>query len=372
MKYYIIAGERSGDLHASNLIKELRNNDPQAEFRAWGGDMMKNQGAVIVKHIDELAFMGFVEVVRNLPAIMKNFRLCKNDILNYKPDAIIFIDYPGFNLRIAQFAKQNNIRTIYYISPQVWAWHKSRVKKIRRDIELMLVILPFEKDFYDKHNVQVSFVGHPLLDALHDYKKNISSSEFRKANQLSDKPLIALLPGSRQQEISRMLTVMDSVAGKFPDYQFVVAGISAHSQEFYQQFLKTQNVKLIFEQTYALLYNSDAALVASGTATLETALIGTPQIVCYKAGTLSYLIAKQLVDIKYISLVNLVMDKQIVRELIQYDFKVNPITAELSTLLFDLKKRNEMLQNYGLLKEKLGGVGASENAAKEIVKFLNQ
>jgi lipid-A-disaccharide synthase len=372
MKYYIIAGERSGDLHASNLMRELRKKDPLAEFRAWGGDMMKSQGADLVKHIDELAFMGFVEVARNLPAIMKNFRLCKKDILKYKPDAIIFIDYPGFNLRIAEFAKKNNIPSIYYISPQVWAWHKSRVKKIRRDIDLMLVILPFEKDFYDQHNVQVSFVGHPLLDALHEYKKNLSSSEFRKENRLSDKPLIALLPGSRSQEISRMLTVMSSIAEKFTDYQFVVAGISAHSMAFYQKFLKAPNVKLIFEQTYALLYNSDAALVASGTATLETALIGTPQIVCYRAGTLSYFIAKQLVDIKYISLVNLVMDKQIVRELIQSDFNVDSITTELNTLLSDLKKRNEMLRNYDLLKEKLGGVGASENAAEEIVKFLNQ
>jgi lipid-A-disaccharide synthase len=370
MRYYIIAGERSGDLHAANLIKELKSKDPDAQFRAWGGDQMKQQGATLVKHIDELAFMGFVEVARNLPAILNNIKFCKNDILQYRPDAVIFIDYPGFNLRIAEFVKQQKIKTIYYISPQVWAWHQSRVKKIRRDIDKMLVILPFEKEFFQKHQMETTFVGHPLLDALNQQVKNYQSLDFRKQNNLPDKPIVALLPGSRAQEIIRMLTVMAQVAVNFPQYQFVIAGISAHKKSFYENYIKTPNVALIFEQTYPLLFHADAALVTSGTATLETALIGVPQIVCYKTGTFSYMIAKRLIDLKYISLVNLIMDKQVVKEMIQNDFTVEKLSAELDEILHNTRYRNEIKNNYQTLRTRLGGIGASEIAANTIFDFL--
>lgn len=372
MRYYIIAGERSGDLHASNLMKELRKIDPVAEFRAWGGDRMKHQGATLVKHIDQLAFMGFAEVIKNLPTIFKNISLCKQDIIQYKPDTIIFIDYPGFNLRIAKFAKQLNIRTVYYISPQVWAWHQSRVKKIKRDIDHLLVILPFEKEFFNKYDVEATFTGHPLLDALGEYEEGIHSIDFRKENNLSEKPIVALLPGSRAQEISRMLGTMSSVVRNFPEYQFVVAGISAHSRSFYEKYINSTNISLIFEQTYPLLFNSEAALVASGTATLETALIGVPQVVCYKANTISYMIARRLVDVKYISLVNLIMDKQVVKELIQHDLNEKSVTNQLNEIVANTNHRNQVLNDYQVLREKLGGRGASKNAAESIINFLKQ
>jgi lipid-A-disaccharide synthase len=372
MRYYIIAGERSGDLHASNLMKELRKKDPGVEFRTWGGDRMKQQGATLVKHIDELAFMGFAEVIKNLPTIFKNISLCKQDIIQYKPDAIIFIDYPGFNLRIAKFAKQQNIHTVYYISPQVWAWHKSRVKRIKRDIDHLLVILPFEKEFFIKYDVEATFTGHPLLDALGDYEEGVHSIDFRKENNLSEKPIVALLPGSRAQEISRMLGTMSSVVRNFPEYQFVIAGISAHSRSFYEKYINSTNISLIFEKTYPLLFNSEAALVASGTATLETALIGVPQVVCYKASAISYMIARRLVDIEYISLVNLIMDKQVVKELIQHDFNEKSVTNHLNELVANTAHRNQVLNDYQVLREKLGGRGASKNAAESIINFLNQ
>ena len=372
MKYYIIAGEQSGDLHGSNLILELKRKDKDAQFRVWGGDLMANQGATIVKHIDTLAFMGFVEVVRNLPVILNNIKLCKNDILSYKPDVVIFIDYPGFNLRIAKFAKKNNLRTIYYISPQVWAWHKSRVKTIKSCIDKMLVILPFEKDFYAKHDYDVSFVGHPLLDAIDQYSNRSTTEVFRNDTGLGSKPLVALLPGSRAQEISRMLRIMTSIIKEFPEYQFVIAGVSSHSENFYNQFIDSSDVKLVFGQTYPLLYNAEAAIVASGTATLETALIGTPQIVCYRGSSLSYRIAKYLVDIKFISLVNLIMDKQVVCELIQNDFTGKKVAGELQRLLHDKNYSENIKNDYCTLRSVLGGKGASEKAAEEIVQFLRK
>jgi lipid-A-disaccharide synthase len=370
MKYYLIAGEASGDLHASNLIKSIKQRDPDAKFRAWGGDRMQKEGANIIKHINELSFMGFAEVLLNLSTILNNIKFCKTDIIDYQPDVVIFIDYPGFNLRIASFVRKQNIKTIYYISPQVWAWHKSRVKKIKRDIDKMLVILPFEKDVYLEHNYDVEFVGHPLLDALKKINY-IPEAEFRNKNNLDkDNPIIALLPGSRKQEISKMLHVMCEVSDIFPGYQFVIAGTTAHSEDFYKQFTEKRNIPVVFDQTYNLLRNSYAALVTSGTATLETALIGIPQIVCYKANTISYQIARRLVDLEFISLVNLIMNEEVVKEMIQNDFNITNLVKELKEITENDYYRAEILEKYKLLRKKLGGTGASAKAAETIIEFL--
>lgn len=357
-------------MHASNLMKAIRLRDPQAEFRAWGGDRMLNEGAVIVKHINELAFMGFVEVLLNLSTIIKNLKFCKEDILEYNPDVVIFIDYPGFNLRIAEFAKKNHFKTVYYISPQVWAWKQSRVKKIRRDIDKMLVILPFEEAFYNEYDYPVTFVGHPLLDALEQKDTEISGSDLTVEHKLIDKPVIALLPGSRKQEINRMLELMCKTSDNFPDYQFVIAGVSAHSIDFYKKYSGKRDIPIIFGHTYQLLRIAHAALVTSGTATLETALIGTPQVVCYKAGAISYYIARKLVDVKYISLVNLIMDEQVVKELIQNDCNSVNLKSELAKITEKGIYRENIINKYEELRIKLGGSGASEKAAKEIVEFL--
>ena len=362
MKYYIIVGEASGDLHASNLMKSLKKYDSQSEFRFWGGDLMQAQGGTLVKHYRDLAFMGFAEVILNLKTILKNIAFCKNDILNYKPDILILVDYPGFNMRIAAFAKKNNIPVHYYISPQIWAWKENRIKKIKRDVDKMYVILPFEKPFYeDKHQFPVHFVGHPLLDAISN-KLNASEEVFRKTYQLGMKPIIALLPGSRKQEISKMLAVMLTMIDEFPDYQFVIAGAPSQEFEFYQPFLKNYNVKFISNKTYDLLANSYAAIVTSGTATLETALFKVPQVVCYKANSISYMIAKRLVNLKYISLVNLIMDKEVVTELIQDDFNKNRLKKEFQKIV-DETYRKEIFLNYVDLEKKLGGKGASDRIA---------
>jgi lipid-A-disaccharide synthase len=372
MKYYVIAGEASGDLHASNLIKAIKNNDNNAVFRAWGGNLMEQQGAEIVKHIDELAFMGFSEVIKNLGIIIRNINFCKKDILAYKPDAVIFVDYPGFNLRIAKYCKAKKIPTIYYISPTVWAWHKSRIKQIKKNIDKLLVILPFEKDFFNKHNYHVEFVGHPLLDALENERININQTEFRKKHNLDDKKIIALLPGSRKQEIAKMLPVMAKTSELFPQYQFVIAGTTSHKKEFYQQFSEETSFPIVFGETYPLIKNSFAALVTSGTATLETALIGTPQVVCYKTGTISYQIAKRLVDVKYISLVNLILNKEVVTELIQDDFNLHTLSQKLQEITEDQEIRKTILENYALLRKKLGDGGASVKSAGIILKFLSE
>jgi lipid-A-disaccharide synthase len=366
MKYYIIAGEASGDLHGANLIKSIKEKDPQANFRCWGGDLMQAQGAEIVKHYRDLAFMGFIEVVKNLPTITKNIKFCKNDILQFSPDVVIFIDYPGFNLRIASFAKMQNFKTVYYISPQIWAWKQSRVHQIKRDIDKMLVILPFEKEFYQRFDCQVDFVGHPLLDAIQNLNKLDES--WRVKNNLSDKPIIALLPGSRKQEINTMLPIMLSVANDFLDYQFVVAVAPGQELSFYQPFTEKYPVKLVQGETYALLQNSHAALVTSGTATLETALFNVPEVVCYKGSKISYEIAKRIIKVKYISLVNLIMDKMVVKELIQDELNPQNITKQLNEIL-EPNKRTQLLADYKLLKEKLGGPGASQRAADKIVSF---
>ncbi len=368
MKYYIIAGEASGDLHASNLMKALLLEDEHAEFRFWGGDLMQAVGGTLVKHYRALAFMGFAEVIMNLRTILGNIKMCKKDILNYKPDVIILVDYPGFNMRIAEFSKQKNIATHYYISPQIWAWKENRIKKIKRDVDQMYVILPFEKEFYEKkHNYPVHFVGHPLLDAIAD-RKQITPEQFRKENNLNEKPIIALLPGSRKQEITKMLAVMLQMVNKFPDHQFVIAGAPSQDLSFYKQFIKSENVAIVENKTYDLLSLSNAALVTSGTATLETALFKVPEVVCYKGNAISYQIGKRLVkNIKYISLVNLILDKETVTELIQDDFNEKRLENELFKIL-DHKYREKIFDDYYDLEQKLGGKGASENTAKLIIK----
>lgn len=368
MKYYIIAGEASGDLHGSNLMKSIKAKDPNAEFRFWGGDLMQEQGGTLVKHYRDLAFMGFVEVIQNLGTILRNIKFCKEDIKSSKPDTLILIDYPGFNLRIAKFAKELGIRVIYYISPQLWAWKEGRVKIIQKYVDEMLVILPFEKDFYKKHNVDAHFVGHPLLDQISNLPP-IDQEKFRKENNLDDREIIALLPGSRKQEVKVMLEIMLSVRDKFPDYQFVIAGAPSLPKEFYETYVD-DNVSFISNKTYDLLRSSQAALVTSGTATLETALLNIPEVVCYKGNKISFAIAKMLVKdiIKYISLVNLIMDQKIVTELIQQDLNTENLIKELS-LILEEDSRAKMLENYTLLREKLGGIGASEKAAEVIVNL---
>ncbi|MGB1268183.1 MAG: lipid-A-disaccharide synthase [Flavobacteriaceae bacterium] len=366
MKYYIIAGEASGDLHASNLMKAIKKVDPTAEFRFWGGDLMQSVGGTLVKHYRELAFMGFIEVVMNLRTIAKNIALCKKDITAYQPDKLIFIDYPGFNFRIMKWAKALKYETHYYISPQIWAWKENRIKAIKRDVDELYVILPFEKEFYEnKHHFPVHFVGHPLLDAIAD-RKQVDEHEFRKKHQLNDKPIIALLPGSRQQEIKKMLSVMLSLVDDFIDYQFVIAGAPSQDFSFYKQFIKKQNISFISNETYDLLSLSSAALVTSGTATLETALFKVPQVVCYKGSSISYHIAKRIINLEYISLVNLIMDKEVVKELIQEDFNVNDLKNELGKIL-DPSYRTQMFSDYYDLEQKLGGSGASAITAKLIV-----
>jgi lipid-A-disaccharide synthase len=369
MKYYIIAGEASGDLHASNLVKALQELDPAFTARGWGGDLMKARGVDLVKHYRELAFMGFVEVIANLRTILRNITFCKKDIQQYRPDVLILVDYPGFNLRIADFARKEGLKVIYYISPQIWAWKQSRVHQIKRDVDRMLCILPFEKDFYSKFGVSVDFTGHPLLDAI--ASRNVSSN-WKKDHQLDDKPLIAVLPGSRKQEIATMLPLMLSVADDFPNHRFVVAAAPSVEPEFYNRFTAGREVKLVFGKTYDLLENAEAALVTSGTATLETALFNVPQVVCYKGNKLSYHIARQLIKVKYISLVNLIMDEQVVTELIQDDLNTARIRAELSEVIAGGKRRENLLIQYSALKKKLGGPGASARAASIIMDQLKK
>jgi len=366
MNYYIIAGEASGDLHASNLIKSLKTLDDEASFRCWGGDLMKAQGAEIVKHYRDLAFMGFTEVLMNLRTIFKNIDFCKNDLLDQKPDVLILVDYPGFNLRIAEFAKVNGIKVFYYISPQVWAWKQSRVHKIKKVVDKMFVILPFEKEFYQRFDYQVDFVGHPLLDAVNNY-----ASESNALDVETVKPIIALLPGSRKQEIATMLPLMLSIRVHYPDHLFVVAGAPSQTKEYYNTFFSGENVKIVFGQTYQLLQKSQAALVTSGTATLETALFGVPEVVCYKGGKISYAIAKQLIKVKYISLVNLIMDKEIVKELIQDELNEKNLKIELDKLLVSVT-RIKLLADYVELKTRLGGSGASKKTAELMIKYLSK
>ncbi len=371
MKYYLIAGEASGDLHGANLMKALKKEDPNADFRFWGGDLMQAVGGTEVKHYRELAFMGFAEVILNLGTILKNIKFCKADIESYNPEVIIFIDYPGFNLRIAKWARQTGYKTHYYISPQIWAWKEGRIKDIKRDVDEMYVILPFEKEFYEeKHNFPVHFVGHPLIDAIYN-REQVSPEAFKKENGLDQRPIVALLPGSRKQEIKKMLEIMISVAKDFKDYQFVIAGAPSQEKSFYESFVTTKNVHFVTNKTYDLLSISEAALVTSGTATLETALFKVPQVVCYKGNRISYEIAKRVIKLDYISLVNLILNKGVVTELIQSDFNKKRLKKELANIL-DPYQRAAMFLEYYELEKKLGGRGASDNTAKLIYTSIKK
>lgn len=363
MKYYIIAGEASGDLHGSNLIKQLHEQDAKADVRCWGGDLMQDAGATLVKHYRDLAFMGFVEVILNLRTILRNISVCKADIESFEPDVLVLIDYPGFNMRMAKWAKEKGMKVIYYISPQIWAWKQNRGHALKRDCDRMLVILPFEERFYkDKFNWDVDFVGHPLIDAISQ------RDDVTKLDGIpNDKPIVALLPGSRTQEINTMLPIMLKAAKSFPNYRFVIAGAPSREAAFYRPFLN-DNVHLVQGKTYDLLQLAHAALVTSGTATLETALFKVPEVVCYKGHAVSYQIAKRLVrDIHYISLVNLVMDKETVKELIQSELTVKNLKTELGQIL-EGGQRVKMKKEYDVLQEKLGGSGASAKAARIIIE----
>lgn len=372
MKYYIVAGEASGDLHGSNLIKSLKSLDNEADIRCWGGDLMKDSGAVLVKHYKDLAFMGFIEVLFNLRTVLKNISFCKKDILAYNPDALVLIDYPGFNLKIAKWAKQNGIKVFYYIAPQVWAWHKSRVKTMRKVIDRLYVILPFEKIFFEKNDLFAEFVGHPLLDAIenHDFGKvkvNIGG-DIENGN----KPIIALLPGSRKQEIKKILPYMIQLSEIYKEYSFVIAAVKTQSEEFYRKITHDNKVGIVFGQTYNILSKAKAAVVTSGTATLETALFDVPQVVCYKGSYLSYILAKKFIRVNYISLVNLILDKPAVKELIQTDLTVDNLKIEFEKITQNDKIINEIKSNYKELTQRLEGKGASEKTAKSIINILTE
>lgn len=388
MNYYIIAGEASGDLHASNLMRELRQLDPAAAFRCWGGDLMQEQGGVIVKHYRDMAYMGFVEVIINLPAILRNIRLCKQDLLEHRPDVLILVDFPGFNLRIAEFAKARGIKVFYYISPKIWAWNQKRVLKIRRVVDRMFCILPFEVEFYRRWGMDVDYVGNPLMDAIEAWKTtgvgnspvSSASPDIASVRQnispapqevTPGAPVIALLPGSRKQEISRILPEMLDAVDGFSDFQPVVAGAPSFSVEFYQSFLEGRQIPVVFGQTYDLLHAAEAALVTSGTATLETALLNVPQAVLYKANPLSVAIARKVIKIEFISLVNLIAGEEIVKELIQEECNQTHIRAELNRLLHDQTYRETMLANYKHLYETVGGPGASRRAAEKMLEYLS-
>ena len=355
-KYYIIAGEASGDLHGGNLIRAIGQKDDGAEVRCWGGDNMQSAGGQVVKHIRDLAFMGFWEVIKNLPQILRNISFCKQDILMFQPDVVVLIDYPGFNFRLLEFLKQNNFKVVWYISPQVWAWKEGRVKKIKQYVDKLLVIFPFEVDFYKKWNVEATFVGHPLLDV-------IETDEIHHR----DENVIALLPGSRKQEIEKMLPLYMEVAKRFSGKKFIVAGMSIHGKAYYERFLHDVQCELWFDRTYDLLKVAHAAIVTSGTATMETALFNVPQVVCYKGSALSFFIGRMLVKVPFIAMVNLVCGKKVVTELIQHQATTDAVSAEVEKLL-EPETRAQILADYNWMMQHLGGAGASARAAEEIAK----
>lgn len=370
MKYYIIAGEASGDLHAARLIKAISRSDSNAEFRCWGGDKMQSEGAHVVKHYKDLAFMGFVEVLANISEILKNIKFCKADIMEWQPDAVILVDYPGFNMRIAKFAKSKNFKVYYYISPQVWAWKKYRVHKVNQYTDLAFVILPFETDFYAKYGYTAHYVGNPLVDSLVDINQETKEA-FIKQYNLSQKPVIALIPGSRVQEITKVLPIMMQMVNKFPEYQFVISKMKNIDEKVYQDVVKTyDNVKLIESPISNILSVASAALVTSGTATLETALYNVPQVVCYKTSAASFFIAKKIVDVKFISLVNLIMDRQVVKELIQNDLNSENLYHHLNLILNDETTIGKMKDDYKVLKNKVGEKGVANRAADLILNNL--
>jgi len=362
VKFFVIAGEASGDMHGANLIKAISKLHPEASFEGFGGERLLAQGMKLIRSLDKLSFMGFVEVVKNLGTVRHNFRICKKAITESNPDALILIDYPAFNLKIAKWAKQRGIRVFYYISPQVWAWKENRVKQMKQYIDRLMVILPFEKEFFAKHGMEVDFVGHPLIDEIESRSQN---SEVKKEN------IIALLPGSRKQEILHNLHQMVRVQNEFPDYQFVVGRAPSFNVSFYRETFALDRAIVSSEGTYELLARSKAALVGSGTATLETALMKVPQVVCYKGNPISVALARKLIKVPYISLVNLILDRPAVKELIQDELNPKSIVSELKNVLKEGEKRDRMLQDYDDLWEKLGSGGASERAAKLIVSALS-
>lgn len=369
MKYYIIAGEASGDLHASKLMNGIKARDAQAEFRCWGGEYMQEAGGTIVKNYHELAFMGFQEVILNIRTVLRNIRFCKEDITAWNPDAVILVDYPGFNMRIAEFAKANGFKVFYYISPQVWAWKKHRVHKLHRNTDLAFVVMPFEKDFHARYGYHVEFTGHPMPDSM-DMNAKIDEAAFRRNNLLGEKPIIALIPGSRKQELHRILPHMLKITERFIDYQFVIAGVPTLGEKFYVKLIKNYPVKVVYGQTYDLLRVSRAAAVKSGTVTLETAMLGVPQVVCYRFSFLTALVAWIVVHVKYISLVNLILDRKVVAELIQYKFTAETLSRELAPLLPDGEARSRMLNDYKELLSRVGPPGASDRAASIMVENL--
>lgn len=369
MKYYLIAGERSGDLHGANLIKGIKESDPDANFRGWGGEGMAAEGMELVTHYKDTAFMGFLEVAQNLHKIFGFLDKCKKDILQEKPDVIILIDYPGFNLRIASFAKKNGFKVFYYISPKVWAWNQKRALKIKANVDRMFTIFPFEVEFYNRYDYQVDYVGNPLMDAIASFKPD---PDFRQNNKLGNLPIVALLPGSRRQEIINMLDTMLTVQPHFPNHQFVIAGIRNLPEELYEKFRMIPNVSVVFEATYDLLNISEAALVTSGTATLETALLNIPEVVCYRTSGFSYFIAKSLIRVPFISLVNLIMDREVVRELIQSELTTKELVSELGAIVEGGAKRHKLLKDYAQLQQLVGGSGASQRAGRLMVNYLIQ
>lgn len=376
MKLFLIAGEASGDLHGSNLIKALKQKDASIDLRFWGGDLMEKAAfRKPEKHYKALAFMGFVEVVMNLGRILQNFKKCKEDILAFQPDVLVLIDYPGFNLRMAKWAKSQGIKVYYYISPKVWAWKESRVHKIKEYVDTLFTIFPFETDFFKKYGIEVEFVGNPLVDAIAEYRvtsdgRRVTGDERSDGKIDEGKPIVAILPGSRRQEVKTKLPVMLEAAAKFDNYQFVIAGAPSLEPDFYQPFIEGYDAKILFGKTYAILESAEAALVTSGTATLETALFGVPQVVCYIASPISYAIAKRLIKIKYISLVNLIFDREVVRELIQHDCNVDSVAEELSYVLKGGVKREQQEKDCATLIETLGNGSASEKVANYIIKDL--
>ncbi|MDP3453240.1 MAG: lipid-A-disaccharide synthase [Bacteroidales bacterium] len=368
MKYYIIAGEASGDLHGSNLMKGLKTADPEAEFRFWGGDLMSSQGGVLVKHYKETAVMGFVEVLASIRKISINLSLCKKDLLEYNPDILILIDYPGFNFRIAKFAKQNGIKVFYYISPKVWAWKESRIENLRRDVDKLFIIFPFEIEYFKKHKIEAIYNGNPLLDSIAQSQlKKESSEEFRKRIGLDDKPIIGLLAGSRAMEIKYLLPRMVKLEKLLPGFNYLLAGAPSTDVSTYQKYLKNSNIKLLFSETYNILSHARVSVLSSGTASLEAALLDAPQVVCYGGNEISYQIAKRLIKVKYASLVNLILDQPLVKELLQHDCTPEKIAEEVKSLLND-KRRERVLKKYSKVREMLGGEGASVKVAKSMVE----
>lgn len=368
-RLYIISGEASGDLHGANLMNALYEQNSELNIRFWGGDRMTAEGGECVKHIKELAFMGFVEVLMNIRTILGNIKFCKQDIEEFKPDALILIDYPGFNLRIAEWAHERGIKVYYYISPQIWAWKQGRVHKIKKVVDKMYVILPFEQDFYKKFNYNVEFVGHPLLDEIDRYRKRQSEERFREEMELDDRPILAVLPGSRDQEIKRKLPIMLEAVKGFDSHQVVIAGAPNYETDYYSQFIGKNKVRIVCNKTYDLLNISDIAVVTSGTATLETALFGVPLVVCYKGSEISYQIAKRLVKVDYISLVNLIMNEEVVKELIQAECNVKNIRDEVDRMLNDPEYRDKLESKLNQLEERLGG-GASQKVAQSLLKTI--